>query len=110
MNPTGQGREFQQVLDKSDTRVAEFKVIRHTLLDRVQHVLHNNPTLVPVIVLLISLAAFGLIAGGRFFSAFNLSLILQQVSIIGMLAAAQSMTPEEQAEMITIQQREKVAS
>jgi len=88
---THKGQEFEQVLDKSDTKVAEFEVIHRTPVQRVQHILHDNPTLVPVIVLLLSLAVFGLIAGGRFFSAFNLSLILQQVSIIGMLAAAQSM-------------------
>ena len=87
----GQGQAFEQVLDKSDTKVAEFEVIHRTPLARVQHLLHNNPTLVPVIVLGLSLFAFGILAGGRFFSAFNLSLILQQVSIIGMLAAAQSM-------------------
>jgi fructose transport system permease protein len=46
---------------------------------------------VPVIVLAASVVAFGFIAGGRFFSAFNLSLIMQQVSIIGILAAAQSL-------------------
>ena len=89
--PARKGQEFEQVLDRSDTKVAEFEVAHHTALDRVQHVLHNNPTLVPVIVLVISLIGFGLIAGGRFFSAFNLSLIMQQVSIIGILAAAQSM-------------------
>ncbi|MEC3860158.1 ABC transporter permease [Mesobacterium sp. TK19101] len=84
-------QDFERALDQSDTRVAQFKHDKRTPLDKVQHVLHNNPTLVPVIVLLISLVAFGLIAGGRFFSAFNLTLIMQQVSIIGILAAAQSM-------------------
>lgn len=85
------GQHYEQVLEGSDTRVAQFEVRNTTLLSRVQHILHNNPTFVPVIVLVISLLAFGLIAGERFFSAFNLSLILQQVSIIGMLAAAQSL-------------------
>ena len=85
------GQDFEKTLDQSDTKVASFEVKQHTLLERIQHVLHNNPTLVPVIVLIISLIAFGLIAGGKFFSAFNLSLILQQVSIIGILAAAQSL-------------------
>lgn len=84
------GQDFERVLDHSDARVAQFQR-RRTALDRVQHLLHNNPTLVAVFVLLLSLAAFGIVAGGRFFSAFNLSLILQQVSIIGMLAAAQSL-------------------
>ncbi|WP_193140804.1 MULTISPECIES: ABC transporter permease [unclassified Meridianimarinicoccus] len=90
-NPARSGQEFEQDLNRSDARVAEFEVQNHTLLDRIQHLLHNNPTLVPVIVLVLSLVAFGLIAGGKFFSAFNLSLILQQVSIIGILAAAQSL-------------------
>jgi len=89
--PIRKGQDFEQTLDRSDTRVAEFEGAPHTPLDRVQHVLHKNPTLVPVIVLLISLVVFGLIAGSRFFSAFNLSLIMQQVSIIGILAAAQSL-------------------
>ena len=85
------GQDFEHTLDQSDTRVASFEVSHKSLLKRIQHVLHDNPTLVPVIVLLLSLVAFGLIAGGKFFSAFNLSLILQQVSIIGILAAAQSL-------------------
>ncbi|MCA0871489.1 ABC transporter permease [Seohaeicola saemankumensis] len=82
---------YEQVIDQGDTKVATFDTRHHTLLDRIQHILHNNPTYVPVIVLMLSLGAFWIIAGGRFFSAFNLSLIMQQVSIIGMLAAAQSL-------------------
>ena len=89
--PKSKGQDFEKTLDQSDTKVAEFQVTHHSLLHRVQHVLHNNPTLVPVIVLVLSCAVFGLIAGGKFFSAFNLSLIMQQVSIIGILAAAQSL-------------------
>ncbi|WP_136440926.1 ABC transporter permease [Pacificoceanicola onchidii] len=89
--PSAKGQEFERTLDQSAKEVARFKRDRHSPLERIQHVLHNNPTLVPVIVLAISVIAFGLIAGGRFFSAFNLSLILQQVSIIGILAAAQSL-------------------
>jgi fructose transport system permease protein len=82
---------YEQILESSDAKVAQFAPRHHTLLERVQHILHNNPTFVPVIVLVLSLVAFWIIAGGRFFSAFNLSLIMQQVSIIGMLAAAQSL-------------------
>lgn len=82
---------YEKVLDGSDARVAQFETRQHSMLERLQHILHNNPTFVPVIVLFLSLMAFWIIAGGRFFSAFNLSLIMQQVSIIGMLAAAQSL-------------------
>jgi len=90
-SPAAGQDDYEATLEDSDTRVAEFVRDRHSLLDRVQHFLHGNPTMVPVIVLVLSVIAFGLIAGGKFFSAFNLSLIMQQVSIIGILAAAQSL-------------------
>lgn len=84
-------QDFEAVLKDSDTRVAEFEQHHRSPLDRVQHFLHGNPTMVPVIVLVISVIGFGLIAGDRFFHPFNLSLIIQQVSVIGILAAAQSL-------------------
>jgi fructose transport system permease protein len=83
--------DYESVLKDSDATVASFERSHHSTLDRVQHFLHGNPTMVPVIVLVLSVIAFGLVAGGKFFSAFNLSLIMQQVSIIGILAAAQSL-------------------
>ena len=85
------GQEFERQPDQGASHAAPFGVSRHTPLERIRRLLHNNPTLVPVVVLVLSLLAFGPIAGGKFFSAFNMSLILQQVSIIGMLAAAQSL-------------------
>ncbi len=91
-NEKGDGKaDFEKAAEKADQQVAAFDVHDKTLLDKAQHFLHKNPTMVPVIVLLISLLAFGIVAGDRFFSAFNLSLIIQQVSIIGILAAAQSL-------------------
>lgn len=77
--------------DTGDQRVASFDAVDRSPVEGIQQFLHKNPTMVPVIVLTISLFAFWLIAGSRFFSAFNMSLILQQVSIIGILAAAQSL-------------------
>jgi fructose transport system permease protein len=89
---TSSGRDdYESVLKDSDVTVAAFERRHHSFVDRLQHFLHGNPTMVPVIVLLLSIVAFGLVAGGKFFSAFNLSLIMQQVSIIGILAAAQSL-------------------
>ncbi|KFE33965.1 ribose ABC transporter permease, partial [Thioclava atlantica] len=85
------GQSFEHDLEKSDRTVAAFERKKRGPLGAIQHGLHGNPTLVPVIVLGLSIAAFGLIAGGKFFSAFNLTLIMQQVSIIGILAAAQSL-------------------
>ncbi|WP_157019181.1 ABC transporter permease [Mesorhizobium xinjiangense] len=83
--------DYEQSLDESEASVAAFESHDLNWLDRVQHFLHRNPTMVPVIVLVASIAVFGFLAGTRFFSPFNLSLILQQVSIIGVLAAAQSL-------------------
>ncbi len=57
----------------------------------IRHLLHAYATIAPFIVLVLSVLAFGFIAGHRFFHPFNLSLIIQQVSIIGILAAAQSL-------------------
>lgn len=85
------GHDYEQVVERSDRSVAAFEGHDKNTLDRLQHFLHGNPTMVPVIVLLLSIGIFGVIAGGNFFSAFNLSLIMQQVSIIGILAAAQSL-------------------
>ncbi len=87
----GAPADFERVLKDSDRSVAAITAKSTSLGSRVQHFLHGNPTVIPVIVLLASVGAFGSIAGDKFFSAFNLSLILQQVSIIGILAAAQSL-------------------
>lgn len=84
-------QEFEDVVKHSNTQVAKFDQNSKTLVEKLQHLLHSQPTLVPVIVLCMSLVVFGFLAGDRFFTAFNMSLILQQVSIIGILAAAQSL-------------------
>jgi fructose transport system permease protein len=84
------GQDFEKAIVAHDEGVASFGR-QADMLHTMQRFLHENPTLVPVIVLAVSAVAFGFIAGGRFFSAFNLSLIMQQVSIIGILAAAQSL-------------------
>ncbi|MBX2805580.1 MAG: ABC transporter permease [Hyphomicrobiales bacterium] len=89
--PSTQGHEDDSVLYASDVNAASFERPPQGVAGRIQHLLHGNPTLVPVIVLLAAIAAFGLVAGANFFSAFNLTLIIQQVSIIGILAAAQSL-------------------
>ena len=90
-SPPRKMQEFETVLEQSDKSVAEFETQHRSFMHWLQHFLHGNPTVVPVIVLIVSVAAFGAIAGDRFLSTFNMSLIVQQVSIIGILAAAQSL-------------------
>ncbi|KJZ21250.1 ABC transporter permease [Loktanella sp. S4079] len=76
---------------KSAETVAEFTDTRKGFLATIQHVLHVNPALVPLFVLLASVIGFGLLLGSKFFSPFALTLILQQVQIVGIVAAAQSL-------------------
>jgi fructose transport system permease protein len=72
--------------------VADFEHHKRTGLGtKVQHALHQTPALVPLIVLLLSIAVFGLILGSKFFSPFALTLILQQVAVVGITAAAQTL-------------------
>ncbi len=84
-------QDFEKASDGAKTDVASFAQGRKSPIDWVQKFLHSYPTMVPVIVLGLSIVVFGFIAGDRFFHPFNLSLIMQQVSIIGILAAAQSL-------------------
>jgi len=81
----------EAVLSEVSESVTQIGAKPATFVGKLQYFLHGNPTIIPIIVLLVSLLAFGVLAGDRFFSAFNMSLILQQVSIIGILASAQTL-------------------
>jgi len=83
--------QFEQGLDGSATEVASFEQHDKTALGRLQHLLHTTPAAVPLIVLIVSIIVFGLILGGKFFSPFALTLILQQVAIVGIVGAAQTL-------------------
>jgi len=87
MNP----QDFEAVASTSPTEVASFAGHEQTPLQRFQHLLHQNPALVPLIVLVLSVAVFGLLLGSKFFSPFALTLILQQVQIVGIVGCAQAL-------------------
>jgi fructose transport system permease protein len=70
---------------------AEFEDERRGLIHSLHNALHVTPALVPLIVLVASILIFGALLGSRFFSPFALTLILQQVQIVGIVAAAQSL-------------------
>lgn len=71
--------------------VADFSHEKDSFSQKVAHFLHVTPSAIPLIVLLLSVAIFGLLIGDRFFSPFAMSLILQQVAIVGIVGAAQSL-------------------
>lgn len=82
-------QEFEKVLDKSDQSIAAFE--DRSFLRKVQHFLHSTPAAVPFIVLVSAIIIFGVTIGGKFFSSYTLTLILQQIAIVGILGAGQTL-------------------
>lgn len=84
-------QDFEKVLEQSDMSVASFESHIKTPFEKAQHFLHSNQAAVPLIVLILSIAIFGILVGGKFFNAFSLTLIIQQVAIVGIIGAAQTL-------------------
>lgn len=82
-------QEFEKVLDKSDQSIAAFE--DRSVLRKLQHFLHSTPAAVPFIVLVSAIIIFGVTIGGKFFSSYTLTLILQQIAIVGILGAGQTL-------------------
>ncbi|HEX2525737.1 MAG TPA: ABC transporter permease [Geminicoccus sp.] len=89
--PNGRAVHEQAVPAATDQSHVSFDVDNKSPLKRMQHFLHANPTAIPFIVLALALVLFSSIVGARFFHPFNLSLILQQVTIIAILGCAQTL-------------------
>ncbi|WP_299678381.1 ABC transporter permease [uncultured Roseobacter sp.] len=88
---SGKSQNYEADLKRQPEAVAAFEAPHRGIVGTVQHLLHVNPSLVPLIVLVASILIFGLLLGTKFFSPFALTLILQQVQIVGIVAAAQSL-------------------
>ncbi|MEL6100836.1 MAG: ABC transporter permease [Pseudomonadota bacterium] len=85
------GENFEAAASNAATEVAQFDEHDRGLIGRFHQALHTTPALVPLIVLVAAIAIFGFYLGSKFFSPFALTLILQQVQIVGIVAAAQSL-------------------
>lgn len=68
---------------------AEF-LDRRTPVDRLRGLLHRYPVISPAVVLVLAVIVFGSI-NPRFFAPANLSLVLDQVSVVGTVAVAQTL-------------------
>ncbi|ROP30524.1 ABC transporter permease [Couchioplanes caeruleus] len=87
----GQAELLGLTMATATDHTPDFDVNRHDSLGlRVQHVLHGNPVLGPLAVLIVAVIAFSLV-NTRFFSAANLSLVLAQVTVIATLALGQTL-------------------
>jgi len=79
-------------IEGSASDVASFEEERPGLVRRLQGFLHQYPTSIPLVVLVIGVVIFAFAAPqGRFLTPLNLSIVLQQVTIVGILAMAQTL-------------------
>ena len=74
----------------STDTVASFEARRGPLA-QLQHLLHNFPTLVPIIILLLSVAVFTVATDGRLLSGLAIKVTLEQTAVIALLACAQTL-------------------
>ncbi|TQS41179.1 ABC transporter permease [Cryptosporangium phraense] len=72
------------------TAAEQFALRRRSPLQRVQHLLHGYPAISPLLVLIIAFAVFSAL-NPRFAQPASLSLLLQQVAVIGALAVGQTL-------------------
>ena len=84
-NRTPEGEPPTSALD-----LAEEFLDRTTPLSRIRNTLHRYPAISPAIVLVLAVIVFGLL-NDRFLNPANLSLITQQVAVVGTLAIAQTL-------------------
>jgi fructose transport system permease protein len=91
--PTKTISDFEATLGKAATAVASFERDDQSLVQRARGFLRENPTAIPAIILLTSILVFGIISliqPNNFLTANTLSLILKQVTVVGIIAIAQT--------------------
>jgi fructose transport system permease protein len=84
-------QEFERVLTGAATSVASFEEEHLPFSRRLQRFLHSYPTTVPFVVLVLGLLLGMIVNFDRFVSGSNLSTVLTQVTIIGILGIAQTL-------------------
>jgi fructose transport system permease protein len=88
--PTKTISDFEARLAEADKSVASFAEDDRSFVYVTRSFLRSYPTTIPTLVLVISILAFGLIAP-RFLGPGALSTVLQQVTVTGIVAVAQTL-------------------
>lgn len=88
--PTKVISDFEAKLNQADKAVASFDRDDRSVVQLARNFLRSNPTAIPALVLVVSIIAFGLIAP-RFLTPGTMSLVLQQVTVTGIVAIAQTL-------------------
>jgi len=86
--PTKTISDFEAKLNEADKKVASFDEDSSPLY-KIRGALRSNPTMIPALVLILSILGFGTIAN-HFLTPNTLSLVLQQVTVTGIVAIAQT--------------------
>jgi fructose transport system permease protein len=88
--PTKTISDFEATLNKADTVVASFEKDDKSFTHVLRGFLRRNPTMIPALVLILSVLIFGLIQP-RFLGMGALSTVLKQVTVTGFVALAQTL-------------------
>ena len=88
--PTKTISDFEATLTKADAAVASFERDDKSFVHVLRGFLRNYPTMIPALVLLLSITVFSIIAP-RFFGMGALSTVLKQVTVTGFVALAQTL-------------------
>jgi fructose transport system permease protein len=84
-------QEFEKVLSGAAGTVASFDEQKLTFIQRLQRFLHVYPTTVPFVVLLLGLLLGVAVNPSRFTAASNLSTVLTQVMVTGIVGVGQTL-------------------
>jgi fructose transport system permease protein len=88
--PTKTISDYEATLSKADSAVASFEKDDKTIIHKLRNFLRRNPTMIPALVLVLSILIFGLIQP-RFLGVGALSTVLKQVTVTGFVALAQTL-------------------
>jgi fructose transport system permease protein len=92
--PTKTISDFEAKLAEADKNVASFDLENESFLQKARGFLRANPTAIPAIILIASVFVFGvisLIQPNNFLTAGTLSTIFKQVTVVGIIAIAQTL-------------------
>ncbi|OZA13959.1 MAG: ABC transporter permease [Rhodobacterales bacterium 17-64-5] len=88
--PTRTISDYEATLARADTAVASFERDDKTIVHLLRNFLRRNPTMIPALILVLSVLIFGLIES-RFLGMGALSTVMKQVTVTGFIALAQTL-------------------
>lgn len=88
--PQGVKQSFEDTLDKAETAVATFAKDDKSLINVMRVAMRDYPVVIPALVMVLSVVIFGLI-NPNFMSPNTLSLVMKQITVVGIVALAQTL-------------------